>query len=131
MKHYLLDGVKVGMQKVYPVLRVTDYEKSKSFYVDGLGFRIDGEHRFEPHLPVFATISRDGLALHLSQHRGDCEPGGLVLLYVPDVDAVYAEVTARGIRAQSPPETFERRLRDFCVIDPDGNKLRFCTRLIP
>ena len=131
MRNVFVEGAKVGMQKVYPVLRITDYEKSKSFYVEGLGFQVDGEHRFQPHLPVFATVSRDGLALHLSQHRGDCVPGGLVLLYVPDVDAVYAEVTARGVRAQSPPENFEGRLRDFCVADPDGNKLRFCTRLNP
>ncbi|MFN2515168.1 MAG: glyoxalase superfamily protein, partial [Pyrinomonadaceae bacterium] len=34
------------MQKVYPTLRITDYEKSKSFYVDGLGFQIDGSFRF-------------------------------------------------------------------------------------
>jgi catechol 2,3-dioxygenase-like lactoylglutathione lyase family enzyme len=27
------------MQKVYPALRITDYEKSKAFYVDGLGFQ--------------------------------------------------------------------------------------------
>jgi catechol 2,3-dioxygenase-like lactoylglutathione lyase family enzyme len=30
------------MQNVYPTLRITDYEKSKAFYVDGLGFRIEG-----------------------------------------------------------------------------------------
>jgi len=52
------------MQKVYPTLRITDYEKSKSFYVDGLGFQIEKEHRFAPHLPVFMTISRDGLSLY-------------------------------------------------------------------
>jgi catechol 2,3-dioxygenase-like lactoylglutathione lyase family enzyme len=29
------------MQKVYLTLRITDYEKSKAFYVDGLGFQIE------------------------------------------------------------------------------------------
>ncbi len=119
------------MQKVFPTLRITNYEKSKSFYVDGLGFQIDGEHRFAPHLPVFMTISRDGLSLYLSQHSGDCQVGGLVFLNVPDVDAVYEEITGRGIKAESPPEDFEGIIRDFRVIDPDGNKLDFCTRLNP
>jgi catechol 2,3-dioxygenase-like lactoylglutathione lyase family enzyme len=32
------------VQNVYPALRITDYEKSKAFYVDGLGFQIEGEH---------------------------------------------------------------------------------------
>jgi catechol 2,3-dioxygenase-like lactoylglutathione lyase family enzyme len=117
------------MQTVFPALRITDYEKSKAFYIDGLGFRVVGEHRFAPHLPVFMTISRDGLSLYLTQHRGDCEPGGLVFLYVPDVDAVYAEITGRGIKAESPPEDFEGKIRDFRVIDPDGNKLDICTRI--
>jgi len=117
------------MQNVYPTLRITNYEKSKAFYVDGLGFQIEGEHRFAPHLPVFITISRDGLSLYLSQHAGDCQAGGLVFLYVPDVDALYEEITGRGIKAQCPPEDFEGRIRDFRVIDPDGNKLDFCTRL--
>jgi len=116
------------MQNVIPALHITDYEKSKSFYVDGLGFQIDGEHRFAPHLPVFMTISRDGLSLYLSQHSGDCESGSLVFLYVSDVDAFYAEITARGIKTE-PPEDFEGRIRDFRVIDPNGNKLDICTRL--
>jgi|SRR5262245_4020421 len=117
------------MQNVFPTLRITDYEKSKAFYLDGLGFRIESEHRFKPHLPVFATISRDGLSLYLSQHEGDCQVGALVFLYVPDVDSWYTEITTRGIRAQSPPEDFEGRIRNFCVIDPDGNKINICTRL--
>ena len=53
----------------------------------------------------------------------------MVFLYVPDVDAIYEEITSRGIKAQSPPENFEGRIRDFRVVDPDGNKLDFCTRL--
>lgn len=120
---------KAAVQNVVPALRITSYEKSKAFYVEGLGFRIAGEHRFAPHLPVFMTITRDGLSLYLTQHSGDCQPGSLVFLNVPDVDAFYAEITGRGIRPQSPPENFEGRLRDFRVIDPDGNTLDICTNL--
>jgi hypothetical protein len=38
-------------------------------------------------------------------------------------------VSRVGIKAQSPPEDFEGRIRDFRVIDPDGDKLDFYTRL--
>jgi catechol 2,3-dioxygenase-like lactoylglutathione lyase family enzyme len=41
------------MQQVVPTLRVTNYARSKAFYVDALGFQIDWEHRFEPKFPVF------------------------------------------------------------------------------
>lgn len=36
---------------------------------------------------------------------------------------------ARGIKPEGPPEMFEGKLKDFCVIDPDGNKLDIATRL--
>ena len=57
-------------QRVMPTLRMTDYAKSKAFYVDGLGFKIDWEHRFDAHLPVFIQVSRDGLAFFVTRaHR--------------------------------------------------------------
>lgn len=92
------------MQNVYPTLRITDDEAATAFYVDALGFRIDWEHRFEPGFPVFMHISRDGLALYLSQHRGAGLSGGLVSLYVPDVDTWYREFSAKGVSIAHPPE---------------------------
>jgi catechol 2,3-dioxygenase-like lactoylglutathione lyase family enzyme len=117
------------MQRVMPTLRITDYERSKAFYVEGLGFQIDWEHRFEPHFPVFMQVSRDEMAFFLTQHKGDCPAGGLLHLYVPDVDAWHAEFVGRGIAIHEPPNQSLPGLRDMTIIDPDGNKLRICTRL--
>lgn len=117
------------MQRVMPTLRITDYARSKAFYVDGLGFRIDWEHRFEPHFPVFMQVSRDDMAFFLTEHTGDCPAGGLLHLYVPDVDAWYAEFQGKGVAVQEPPSQTLQGLRDMTVLDPDGNKLRICTRL--
>jgi len=117
------------MQRVMPTLRITDYERSKAFYVEGLGFQIDWEHRFEPHFPVFMQVSRDEMAFFLTEHTGDCSFGGLLHLYVPDVDAWHAEFVGRGIAIHEPPNQSLPGLRDMTIIDPDGNKLRICTRL--
>ena len=116
-------------QRVMPTLRIASYEKSKAFYVAGLGFAIDWEHRFEPHFPVFTQVSRDGMAFFLTEHTGDCSFGGLVHLYVPNVDAWFAEFERRGIPVQEPPNESLQGLRSMTVIDPDGNKLQFHTRL--
>lgn len=116
-------------QRVIPALRITDYARSKRFYVAGLGFQIDWEHRFEPHLPVFMQVSRDGLAFFLTEHAGDCPAGGLVHLYVPDVDAWFVELERKGVPVQEPPNESLQGLRDMTVVDPDGNKIRICTRL--
>ena len=117
------------MQNVFPTLRITDYEQSKSFYVDGLSFVIDWEHRFEPQFPVFIQITRGGLSLYLSQHEGDCQVGGLVHLYVPSVDEWYTDLQRRGVSVKEPPSESLKGLRDMTVVDPDGNQLRICTRL--
>jgi len=88
---------------------------------------VDWEHRFEPGFPVFAQVTRDGLSLFLTEHMGDCQPGGAAYLVVADVDALYREVGARGIRAAEAPTDTEWGAREMTVIDPDGNRLRFST----
>lgn len=116
-------------QRVMPTLRITDYAISKRFYVDGLGFQIDWEHRFQPHFPVFMQVSRDGLALFLTEHIGDCPVGGLVHLYVPDVDSWFVEFQGKGVPVKEPPNESLQGLRSMTVVDPDGNKLMISTRL--
>lgn len=122
-------GDQNPQQRVMPTLRMTDYARSKRFYVEGLGFQVDWEHRFEPSFPVFAQVSRDGLAFFLTEHQGDCPVGGLVHLYVPDVDAWFGEFQQRGVSIQEPPNECLQGLRSMTVVDPDGNKLHICTRL--
>ncbi len=111
------------MQNVYPTLRITDEDAAKAFYVDALGFQINWEHRFEPGFPVFMEISRDGLSLYLSQHRGAGPAGGLVYLYVTDVDAWYRELSVKGVPLLHPPEDQPWSTRDMVITDPDGNRL--------
>src|SRR5262249_20789769 len=73
-------------QRVIPALRMTQYARSKEFYVDKLGFALEWEHRFGPKMPVFCSISREGMQLYLSEHRGDCQVGGLVHFLIESVD---------------------------------------------
>lgn len=67
-------------QRVFPQLRMTFWNRSRAFYADRLGFKVDWEHRFEPGFPVFTQVSRDGLSLFLTEHAGDCQPGGAAYL---------------------------------------------------
>ena len=117
------------MQAVVPTLRISDYERSRRFYVDGMGFQVDWEWRHQPGLPVFLQLSRAGMRLYLSQHEGDCPPGGLVHIYVTDVDAWQRELLTRGILAEHAPVDQPWGNREMRVLDPDGNKLQICTAL--
>ena len=112
---------------VIPILRSFDEGKAREFYVDWLGFTVDWEHRFEPGLPVFTQITRDGLSLFLTEHAGDCQVGGAAYLVVDDVDALFREISRRGINPAELPGDTEWHAREMTVVDPDGNRLRFST----
>ena len=117
------------MQAVVPTLRIADAERSRRFYVDGMGFRVDWEWRHQPGFPVFLQISRAGMRLYLSEHEGDGVPGALVYLYVTDVDAWQAELLTRGVVAEHKPMDRPWGNREMLVRDPDGNRLCLCTAL--
>ena len=117
------------LPRVIPTLRITDEARSRAFYVEGLGFRVDWEHRFEPDLPVLLQVSRDGMTFYLSQHVMDCAVGGLIHLYVDRVDDWHAELAGRGVPVELPPTDQPWGLREMHLLDPDGNRLRICTRL--
>jgi catechol 2,3-dioxygenase-like lactoylglutathione lyase family enzyme len=111
-------------QRVIPALRITDYERSKAYYVETLGFTVEWEHRFEPHFPVFLSIVRDGMRIYLSQHSGDCQVGGLVHFVIADVDALHAEFKSKGAVVCDAPND-DLGFRNMTIQDPDGNQLRF------
>jgi catechol 2,3-dioxygenase-like lactoylglutathione lyase family enzyme len=109
-----------------PTLRITEYEPAKRFYVGALGFEIDWEWRAEPGEPVFLQLSRAGLRLYLSEREGDGAVGGLVHLYVGDVDGWQAEMLRQGVVAEGPPVDQPWGNRELRVRDPDGNQLCIC-----
>jgi catechol 2,3-dioxygenase-like lactoylglutathione lyase family enzyme len=116
------------MQHVVPALRIRSYEVSKAFY-ERLGFKEQWKHQFEPGLPVFASISRDGMEIFLTEHSDDCQFGGLVHFYVRNVDDCFAEFKSKGIPiTEYPSNSLGPDIRDMLVVDPDGNRLSFLTR---
>ncbi len=118
-------------QTVTPQLRITDAKRSLAFYVDGLGFKVDWEHQFEPGLPLFMQLTRANQSIFLTEHAGDCSVGGAVYFVVPDVDACYQEFTSRGISPSEAPEDAPWGAREMMLVDPDGNRLRFASRKNP
>ncbi len=115
-------------QTVTPQFRITEAKQSLAFYVDGLGFQVDWEHRFEPGFPVFMQLTRAGQSIFLTEHTGDCEVGGAAYFVVPDVDACYQEFVARGVVPTEAPENSPWKTREMLLTDPDGNRLRFASR---
>jgi hypothetical protein len=100
---------------VVPILRVADAGVAARWYAR-LGFTVEFEHRFEPHLPAYVGIRREASQIHLSEHQGDARPGTLVFVWVDDVDGIAAEF---GVTADDAPWG-----REISLTDPDQNRLR-------
>src|SRR5262245_40832512 len=106
------------------VFVVSDVPKSIKHYSDALGFKVT----FEYGNPTFyVCLCRDEVAMHLLAARQTKRlPGnGAICIFVKDVDAVHAELAARGARVVKPPQDYDYGMRDFDVVDLDGNQLTF------
>ena len=105
-----------------------DVAKAKEFYIDYLGFKIDWEHRFEPNMPLYMQLSRDGFTLHLSEHHGDGSPGSTTLVTMKDVHAFHDELAAKQYRYLRPGVNEQPWGDEMAVIDPFSNRIRFLQR---
>ena len=116
----------VVFKQTVPILRIFDETKAREFYLDFLGFKVDWEHRFEDGAPLYMQVSRDGLALHLSEHHGDGAPGTAVYVYISGVGDLHAELSARKYK-YNRPGLYDQSwgMREMTVNDPFGNTIRF------
>lgn len=112
--------------QIIPILRIFDLDKAKQFYVGYLGFAVDWEHRFARGLPLYMQISRGDLALHLSEHHGDCTPGSTVFVITTGLREFHREITAKRYPYLRPGiERMPWNADVMEVQDPFGNRIRF------
>ena len=111
-----------------PVMLSLDEAKCREFYCDFLGFEIEFEHRFAPHLPVYLGLRRGAVELHLSPHRGDATTGSAVFVWMTGMDDYRRALAASGTRFPVPEAVDQPWGRELTVTDPFGNRLRFCER---
>lgn len=116
----------IGFERILPIVRIFDEAKAREFYVDFLGFEIDWEHRFSENSPLYMQVSRAGMGLHLSGHHGDATPGSNIFVTMHGVHAYQRELVSKDYRFLRPGVE-ELPWGDVMeVIDPFGNRIRFC-----
>ena len=103
---------------------VQDVLRSVEHYRDVLGFRVEftyGEPTF------YAGVERDNVAIHLQAASETKRQSGqgAINVFVTGVDALYRELKSRGARTMEEPADRPYGMRDFDIVDMDGNQLCF------
>jgi catechol 2,3-dioxygenase-like lactoylglutathione lyase family enzyme len=112
-----------------PIFRIFDYKKAIEFYVDWLGFKIEGEHKFDENAPVYIVISLGDLKIHLTEHHGDCSPGARIHIEnFVGLKEYHKNLLAKNYKFNRPgieKAFWDRKISCMEVIDPFGNRLTF------
>jgi catechol 2,3-dioxygenase-like lactoylglutathione lyase family enzyme len=107
------------MLKALPELPFDDVSAAVAYYKDVLGFRIN----YQQH--DLGVMDRGEITLLLIA-RGDRHRAiGSAYVYIENADALYAELRAKGADLQGEPVSHPWGLRDFRVLDPEGNRITF------
>ena len=118
-------GPRCVAEGVAPILPSRDLRATSAFF-QRLGYEEVGLWPDE-----YLIVMRGEIGLHFFHHRG-LDPRSSIAgcyLYVEDADALYAEYSALGLPGEGiprlvPPEDAEYGLREFALVDADGNLLR-------
>ena len=104
------------MAKVsHMVLPVSDIRKSRDWYVDKLGFKVEREHE-----EVVGIKDLSGLTIFLQKTAGTLAGQKITLtIQMDSVDSKYQELTSLGVKFVSPPK---RLFWGYGaeILDPDG-----------
>lgn len=105
------------------VLSVSDLAQSKKYYMDILGFELD----FDFEIGQYAGLKMGGVNIHLTAGDFVVERigKGSVYIFCDEISAYFETVKAKGADVFSEPADQPYMMRDFTVLDPDGNMLSF------
>jgi catechol 2,3-dioxygenase-like lactoylglutathione lyase family enzyme len=109
------------MWKALPELPVSDVRAAVAHYRDVLGFRVNYAQ------DSIGVMDRDQITVLLIARAGQ-DAGrdiGSCYCYVRDADALHAELTSSGANVLDAPVSHPWGLRDFHVLDSDGNRITF------
>lgn len=107
------------LERMLPHMPVDDVATAIAHYRDVLGFQID----YAQH--DLGVMYRDRTTLLLIQRTLKHTGIGSFSVYIADADSLHSELVQRGATIEGPPISRPWGLRDFTVVDPEGNRITF------
>jgi catechol 2,3-dioxygenase-like lactoylglutathione lyase family enzyme len=109
------------MERAIPILPAEDLAVAKTFYVEGLGFRVAFEASEDGRTGLLG-LKRGTIRLTLDSPMHGHGRNACVFLEVHDADAYYREWSAK-VAVLRPPRDEEWDARTFDLQDPFGNTI--------
>ncbi|MFN8538051.1 MAG: VOC family protein [Thermomicrobiales bacterium] len=119
-------------------LYTLDIQRAVAFY-QGIGF-VETFRTPQEGMPVHVEVTLDGFTVGIATVEAAVADHGLqpkldgraieIVLWTDDTDRAFAELTAAGAPALSPPHDFLGFLRLAWVADPDGNPIQLCQKKV-
>ncbi|WP_343485564.1 VOC family protein [Allomuricauda sp. d1] len=110
------------LQRAVPVLASLDIFKTVAFYQQKMGFDKVGWKDEN-----YAVIGRDKVDVHFWKCNNKIFPENTsCYIHVEDVDGLYEEMKASGVvHPNGPLKDQPWGMREFAVLDSDGNMIKF------
>ena len=102
-----------------PGLPLSDVARGVEYYQRVLGFHVN---YVQSDLGV---MYRDDVTVLLIQRKAEHSGVSFCETYVRDADALHTELVGRGANVLGEPVSHPWGLRDFHVLDPEGNRITF------
>lgn len=120
------------VQGLWPLLFVSDIQRSLAFYTGQLGFEVVGRAESGAGLS-WCRLQRGAASFMLQQHEAPerfqpLPPATVVLYFVcDDADAVFLKLTEKGMTLDRPTVAYYG-MKQLAVPDPDGYDVIFESR---
>jgi len=113
------DAQPHGVRQALPELPFDHVPAAVTYYRDVLGFKINYQQA------DLGVMDRDEITILLIARTEAHKGIGSFEAYVSNADSLYEELLAKGARILGPPVSHPWGLREFRVIDPEGNRITF------
>jgi uncharacterized glyoxalase superfamily protein PhnB len=116
-----------NLTRVAPELPVTNMAQALHHYEKQLGFDV------VMTMPAgdYAIVERDDVALHLYEDASGRSAPVSIHIFANGLDDLEAELHSRGATVTQPIARQPWGTRDFRVVDPSGNAIKFTEPLAP
>jgi predicted enzyme related to lactoylglutathione lyase len=119
------------IRELWPLLDVSDINRSVAFYRDQLGFAIVADDAEPGGQMGWCRLVRSGASIMLqgpaeqSEVRSELRGRGVCFYFVcDDADAMYRELSSRGMQLEAPKIAYYG-MKQLYLADPDGYAICF------